>query len=71
MVVVARLLLLVSCPSTRRSPESPCDALATMAEARRFRRLAGLDMWTNTLGFSLGTLKHGKTNSATFKRRRY
>ncbi len=30
--------------------------------------LGGLDMWTNTLGFSLlGTLKHGKPDSATLK----
>ena len=30
--------------------------------------LAGLDMWTNTLGFSLfGTLKHGMPDSATLK----
>jgi electron-transferring-flavoprotein dehydrogenase len=30
--------------------------------------LAGLDMWTNTLGFSLfGTLKHGKPDSATLE----
>ena len=30
--------------------------------------LAGLDMWTNTLGFSLfGTLKHGKADHATLK----
>jgi electron-transferring-flavoprotein dehydrogenase len=29
---------------------------------------AGLDMWTNTLGFSLfGTLKHGKPDSATLE----
>jgi electron-transferring-flavoprotein dehydrogenase len=29
---------------------------------------AGLDMWTNTLGFSLfGTMKHGKPDSATLK----
>jgi electron-transferring-flavoprotein dehydrogenase len=29
---------------------------------------AGLDMWTNTLGFSLfGTLKHGKPDSATLQ----
>ena len=29
---------------------------------------AGLDMWTNTLGFSLfGTLKHGKPDSDTLK----
>ncbi len=29
---------------------------------------AGLDMWTNTLGFSLfGTLKHGKPDAATLK----
>ncbi|BBF94452.1 electron transfer flavoprotein-ubiquinone oxidoreductase [Blastochloris tepida] len=31
--------------------------------------LAGLDMWTNTLGFSLfGTLKHDKPDNATLKR---
>ncbi len=30
--------------------------------------LGGLDMWTNTFGFSLlGTLKHGKPDSATLK----
>jgi electron-transferring-flavoprotein dehydrogenase len=30
--------------------------------------LAGLDMWTNTLGFSLfGTLKHGKADHETLK----
>ena len=30
--------------------------------------LGGLDMWTNTLGFSLfGTLKHGKPDFATLK----
>ena len=30
--------------------------------------LGGLDMWTNTLGFSLfGTLKHGKSDYATLK----
>jgi electron-transferring-flavoprotein dehydrogenase len=30
--------------------------------------LGGLDMWTNTLGFSLfGTLKHGKPDSGTLK----
>ena len=30
--------------------------------------LGGIDMWTNTLGFSLfGTLGHGKPNSATLK----
>jgi electron-transferring-flavoprotein dehydrogenase len=30
--------------------------------------LGGLDMWTNTLGFSLfGTLKHGKPDSATLR----
>ena len=30
--------------------------------------LGGLDMWTNTLGFSLfGTLRHGKPDSATLK----
>jgi len=30
--------------------------------------LAGFDMWTNTFGFSLlGTLKHGKPDSATLK----
>jgi electron-transferring-flavoprotein dehydrogenase len=30
--------------------------------------LAGFDMWTNTLGFSLlGTLKHGKSDAATLK----
>jgi len=30
--------------------------------------LAGLDMWTNTFGFSLfGTLKHGKPDSATLE----
>ena len=30
--------------------------------------LGGLDMWTNTLGFSLlGTMSHGKPNSATLK----
>ncbi|MBA4791002.1 MAG: electron transfer flavoprotein-ubiquinone oxidoreductase [Rhizobiales bacterium] len=30
--------------------------------------LGGLDMWTNTLGFSLfGTLKHGKSDAATLK----
>ena len=30
--------------------------------------LGGLDMWTNTLGFSLfGTLKHGKPDCATLK----
>src|SRR3954464_12607145 len=29
---------------------------------------AGLDMWTNTLGFSLfGTLRHGKPDSATLE----
>ena len=33
--------------------------------------LGGLDMWTNTLGFSLfGTLRHGKPDSATLKPRR-
>ena len=30
--------------------------------------LGGLDMWTNTLGFSLfGTMRHGKPDSATLK----
>src|SRR5205085_6129014 len=30
--------------------------------------LGGLDMWTNTLGFSLfGTLSHGKSDDATLK----
>ena len=30
--------------------------------------LGGLDMWTNTLGFSLfGTLKHGKPDYATLQ----
>ncbi|MFG1316937.1 4Fe-4S dicluster domain-containing protein, partial [Xanthobacter autotrophicus] len=30
--------------------------------------LGALDMWTNTLGFSLfGTLKHGKTDAASLK----
>src|SRR5204863_10113885 len=30
--------------------------------------LGGLDMWTNTLGFSLfGTLRHGKSDAATLR----
>ena len=41
-----------------------------MVEARHLAGVAlgGLDMWTNTLGFSLfGTLKHGKPDYATLE----
>ena len=43
-------------------------AVVALRHARWASRSAALDMWTNTLGFSLfGTLKHGKPDSATLK----
>ena len=55
----------------RPRPLEGAQRQAAVVEARHVRSaspLGGLDMWTNTLGFSLfGTLGHGKPDSATLK----
>ena len=68
-----------SLPTTRRlarlrDRQATCGGCATPSRCGRSSArslgiaLGGLDMWTNTLGFSLfGTLKHGKPDYATLK----
>ena len=55
----------------RPRPEEGAQRQAALVEARHHSGLCasrGLDMWTNTFGFSLfGTLKHGKPDAATLE----
>ncbi len=55
----------------RQGPLAGAQRQAAVVEVRHARSaspLGGLDMWTNTLGFSLfGTLKHGKPDYASLK----